>query len=215
MRVLIAHAHPIEVLGLTDILHTLEYVLVGSVASGQEAILAAAEHQPDLMLVDVDLKGEMDGIAAAVEIHNRLGIRSIVLAEQCDRTVRARAAEALPVAILDKTSPMSAIADALRMGAAVSRAPTRLAQREPAMSNLMEVIDTNKRLADRTIQAQAGKTLSVPAASPNSGALLSQTPSGPGPALGLLASVSCWADLYRPLFRVLGLSCKLQLRGAP
>ena len=117
MRVLIAHAHPIEVLGLTDILHTLEYVLVGSVASGQEAILAAAEHQPDLMLVDGDLKGEVDGIAAAVEIHNRLGIRSIVLAEQCDRTVRARAAEALPVATLDKTSPMSAIADALRMGA--------------------------------------------------------------------------------------------------
>jgi len=57
LRVLIAHAHPIEVLGLTDILHTLEYALVGSVTSGQEAILAAAEHQPDLMLVDGDLRG--------------------------------------------------------------------------------------------------------------------------------------------------------------
>jgi len=63
LRVLIAEAHPIEVLGLTDLLHTLGYVLIGSVASGQEAILAAAAHQPDLMLVDVDLKGEMDGIA--------------------------------------------------------------------------------------------------------------------------------------------------------
>ena len=115
MRVLIAHAHPIVVLGLTDLLHTLEYALVGSVASGQEAILAAGEHQPDLMLVDVDLKGEMDGITAAIEIHNRLGIRSIVLAEQFDRTVRAHAAEALPIAILDKTSPISVIADALRI----------------------------------------------------------------------------------------------------
>src|SRR5215210_8544668 len=91
LRILIAEAHPIEALGLADLLHTLGYVLVGSVASGQEAILAAGEHHPDLLLVDVDLRGDMDGIAAAVEIHNRLGIRCVLLAEQCDRTVQARA----------------------------------------------------------------------------------------------------------------------------
>ena len=91
LRVLIAEAHPIVVLGLTDLLHTLGYVLVGSVVSGQEALLAAAEHQPDLMLMDVDLKGEMDGIAAAVEIHNRLGIRCVFLAEHIDVTMRTRA----------------------------------------------------------------------------------------------------------------------------
>jgi DNA-binding NarL/FixJ family response regulator len=107
LRVLIAEAHPIVVLGLTDLLHTLGYVLVGSVVSGQEALLAAAEHQPDLMLMDVDLKGEMDGIAAAVEIHNRLGIRCVFLAEHIDVTMRTRATEAGPVAILDKTSPRS------------------------------------------------------------------------------------------------------------
>jgi len=114
LRILIAEAHPIVVLGLTDLLHTLGYVLVGSVASGQEAILAAGEYQPDLLLVDVDLKGEMDGITAAIEIHNRLGIRSVVLAEQVDAMMRARAVEAAPVAILDKTSSMTVIADALR-----------------------------------------------------------------------------------------------------
>src|SRR3954466_2152556 len=114
LRVLIAEAHPIVVLGLTDILRRLGYVLVGSVASGQEAIIAAGEHHPDLMLVDVDLRGDMDGIAAAVEIHNRLGIRCVFLAEHIDVTMRTRATEAGPVAILDKTSPMSVIADALR-----------------------------------------------------------------------------------------------------
>src|SRR5215204_5581140 len=114
LRVLIAEAHPIVVLGLADLLKTLGYMLVGSVASGPEAILAAGEHHPDLLLVDVDLKGEMDGIAAAIEIHKRLGIRCVVLAEQVDAMMRTRAAAALPVAVLDKTSPMSAIADALR-----------------------------------------------------------------------------------------------------
>src|SRR5215210_5034702 len=115
LRILIAEAHPIEALGLADLLHKLGYVLVGSVASGPEAILAAGEHQPDLLLMDVDLKGDMDGIAAAVEIHKRLGIRCVVLAEQVDAMMRARAAEAVPIAVLDKTSPMSVIADALRI----------------------------------------------------------------------------------------------------
>ena len=114
LRVFIAEAHPIVVLGLADLLKTLGYMLVGSVASGPEAILAAGEHQPDLLLMDVDLKGDMDGITAAIEIHTRLGIRSVVLAEHCDRTLQARAAEAVPIAVLDKTSPMSVIADALR-----------------------------------------------------------------------------------------------------
>ena len=114
LRILIAEAHPIEALGLADLLHKLGYVLVGSVASGQEALLAAGEHQPDLLLMDVDLRGDMDGITAAVEIRNRLGIRSVFLAEHVNEMMRARAAEAAPVAVLDKTSSMAVIADALR-----------------------------------------------------------------------------------------------------
>src|SRR3954451_20381103 len=114
LRILIAGAHPLVALGLADMLHKLGYVLVGSVASGQEAILAAGEHQPDLLVIDVDLKGQMDGITAAVKIHNRLGIRSVFLAEHVDEMMRARAAEAAPVAVVDKTFSMSIIADALR-----------------------------------------------------------------------------------------------------
>jgi len=115
LRILIAEGHPIVPLGLADLLDKLGCELVGSVASGPEAILAAAAHHPNLMLIDVDLRGEMDGIMAAVEIHNRLGIRAVFLAEQCNRTLQARAAEADPVALLDKTSSLSVIAGALRI----------------------------------------------------------------------------------------------------
>jgi hypothetical protein len=38
----------------------------------------------------------------------------VFLADHVDEMVRARAAKAAPVAVLDKTSSMSAIADALR-----------------------------------------------------------------------------------------------------
>ena len=55
----------------------------------------------------------MDGITAAVEIRNRLGIRSVFLADHVDEIMQARAVAAAPVAVLDKTSSMSVIADAL------------------------------------------------------------------------------------------------------
>jgi CheY-like chemotaxis protein len=96
LRILIAEAHPIVVLGLTDLLHKLGYVLIGSVASGQEALLAAGEHRPDLLLMDVELRGDMDGITAAIEIHNRLGIRSVFLAEHVNERWYGRVRQRLP-----------------------------------------------------------------------------------------------------------------------
>src|SRR3954471_8073996 len=122
LRILIAGAHPLVALGLADMLHKLGYVLVGSVASGQEAIRAAGAHRPDLLLMDVDLRGEMDGITAGVEIHNRLGIRAVFLAEQCDQTLRVRAAEADPVALLDTNLSRAELSRAELSRANLSRA---------------------------------------------------------------------------------------------
>jgi DNA-binding NarL/FixJ family response regulator len=114
-RILVAGAHPIAAVGLTNIAQQLGYELVGAVTSGHEALTAANEYHPDVMLMDVDnLRGEMDGITAAVEIHNRFGIRSIFLAEHFDGMMQARAAKADPLAVLDKTSSVSVIADALQ-----------------------------------------------------------------------------------------------------
>jgi CheY-like chemotaxis protein len=41
------------------------------VDSGHEAVRAAAERRPDLVLMDIRLSGGTDGIAAAVDIRNR------------------------------------------------------------------------------------------------------------------------------------------------
>jgi hypothetical protein len=56
----------------------------------------------------------MDGITAAVEIYNRLGIRSIVLTEHCDWMVQMRAAEATLVAVL--TRPRQCRSSRMRFG---------------------------------------------------------------------------------------------------
>ncbi len=55
------------------------YTVPGIAISGEEAIQCAAETHPDLVLMDIKLKGEMDGIEAAEKIHTRFGIPVIYL----------------------------------------------------------------------------------------------------------------------------------------
>jgi DNA-binding NarL/FixJ family response regulator len=67
LRVLIAEAHPIVALGLTDLLQKLGYELVGSVRSGRDAVIAASEQCPDLMLMAVDLiRAPGDGLGLRI-----------------------------------------------------------------------------------------------------------------------------------------------------
>jgi CheY-like chemotaxis protein len=52
-------------------LQALGYEPVGRAASCGQALEMARMHRPDLVLMDIRLKGEMDGIAAAQEIRRR------------------------------------------------------------------------------------------------------------------------------------------------
>ncbi len=56
---------------LADLAHTLckqGYEIAGTAASGREAIEAAAVNKPDLVLMDVRLQGNTDGVEAARQI---------------------------------------------------------------------------------------------------------------------------------------------------
>lgn len=61
-----------EVLVARDIqarLQRMGYEVVGTVARGEDAVSKALAESPDLILMDINLKGEMDGIEAATQIN--------------------------------------------------------------------------------------------------------------------------------------------------
>lgn len=64
--------------------------------NGQEAIDLAKEKKPDLILMDIMLKGEMDGIEAAKQIHYSLDIPIVYLTAYSDDEKLARAKESQP-----------------------------------------------------------------------------------------------------------------------
>jgi PAS domain S-box-containing protein len=57
----------------------LDYVVLGPVATGEEAIAQARADKPDLILMDINLAGEMNGIAAANHIQSFSNIPIIYL----------------------------------------------------------------------------------------------------------------------------------------
>lgn len=61
-------------------LGNLGYSVLGIASSGEEAIKKAQELRPDLVLMDIVLKGNMDGIEAAEQIRAALNIPVVYLA---------------------------------------------------------------------------------------------------------------------------------------
>lgn len=72
-------------------LKSLGYFISASVASGEAALLKVAELQPDLILMDIQLKGELDGIATAEQIRAEFNIPVIYLTAFADEETLQRA----------------------------------------------------------------------------------------------------------------------------
>lgn len=72
-------------------LKRLGYVIPASVASGEEAIEKVAELRPDLVLMDIRLKGQMDGIEAAEQIRADFDTPVIYLTAYADEATLQRA----------------------------------------------------------------------------------------------------------------------------
>lgn len=72
-------------------LKALGYEVAGSAASGAEAIRKIFDAKPDLILMDIRIKGDIDGIETAAEVRKHLEIPVIFLTAYADETTLQRA----------------------------------------------------------------------------------------------------------------------------
>ncbi len=101
-RVLVVEDERLVANALARNLEALGYQVVSTIASGEEAIAKADETRPDLVLMDIRLEGEMDGIEAAGVITSRFDIPVIFVTAYADRNVLAKAKIAEPYGYLIK-----------------------------------------------------------------------------------------------------------------
>lgn len=101
-RILIVEDEGIEALDLQHRLTGLGYAAPDIVATGEEAVVKAGETRPDLIVMDIMLRGEMDGVTAAGQIHDRFDIPVIFITAYADDDTLRRAKITEPYGYLVK-----------------------------------------------------------------------------------------------------------------
>jgi diguanylate cyclase (GGDEF)-like protein/PAS domain S-box-containing protein len=90
-RILVVEDESIVALDIQDRLEALGYDVPGVCASGEKAIASADTLRPDLVLMDIQLQGRMDGVEAANEIRQRFNIPVVYLTANADHPTVQRA----------------------------------------------------------------------------------------------------------------------------
>ena len=88
-----------------DIQHSLKklgYTVVDICSNGEDAISAAEELKPDLILMDIMLKGDMSGIDAANQIREKFNIPIIYLTAYADESTLSKAKVSEPYGYIIK-----------------------------------------------------------------------------------------------------------------
>ena len=88
--------------------------VIGVAVTAEEAVELAERERPRLVVMDIRLAGERDGVDAALEIHRRFGIRSLFASAHGDPQVRARAEAARPLGWIGKPYRVTALVAAVR-----------------------------------------------------------------------------------------------------
>jgi two-component system cell cycle sensor histidine kinase/response regulator CckA len=91
IEILIVEDESIVAWDVSNRLQQLGYKVLGIATSGREAIAKALETDPDLILMDIKLKGEMDGVEAVQQIQAKLDIPAIYLTAYADEATLQRA----------------------------------------------------------------------------------------------------------------------------
>jgi len=114
-RILLVEDEKIAALDIQRRLEQLGYQVVAHVTSGEEAIRSVAALSPDMVLMDIVLDGEMDGIEAAQAIVSHYATPVIYLTAHTDENTLRRARETGPFGYIVKPPETGALQSTLEM----------------------------------------------------------------------------------------------------
>jgi signal transduction histidine kinase/DNA-binding response OmpR family regulator len=141
-RIMLVEDEAITALCIRDSLEHLGYEWVATVARGEEAIQRAAELRPDLILMDITLADEMNGIEAAERIHQTQPIPIIFMTAHTDSETLARAKQTGPFGYLTKPYHLDNLKNTIEIALYKSAADAKVQESEARYKKLFHEFET-------------------------------------------------------------------------
>ena len=161
-RILIVEDDAIVAMTIEDSLHEMGYSVVGPAANAEDAIRIAGDEKPDLILMDIRIQGERDGIEAASEITRSYNIPVIYLTAYSDDETIRRAAKTQPYGFLTKPFRQKEMYSTIEIALYKHRILHRndiSGTREPVVRDEMERSSTE--ILEKTVLDQVGMPVFV------------------------------------------------------
>ena len=113
-RILIVEDELLIAIQMETALTAAGFQIVGIASTGEEALQLARAQSPTLVVMDIRLAGDRDGIDTAIELFNSHGIRCIFASAHSDQVAQRRAAPAAPLGWLQKPYTMASLTAMVR-----------------------------------------------------------------------------------------------------
>jgi PAS domain S-box-containing protein len=136
-RILIVEDERITAEDLAEILKGLGYEVSGVVSSGGEAISEVEKSLPDLVLMDIRLKGDMDGAKAARILRERFDVPVVYLTAHADRDTLERAKHSRPMGYIVKPFHESELHASVEMGLHKHRHDSQSRRRQQHVTDVL------------------------------------------------------------------------------
>ena len=114
IRVLIVEDENIIALDIHSILENLGFEVCGIVSSGEQSVELAFKQRPDLVLMDIRLKGGMSGLEAAEIIHHKYKIPIIYITAYGDELTLEKAIRSESVGFITKPFEVHELKNAIK-----------------------------------------------------------------------------------------------------
>ncbi|MET0592280.1 MAG: ATP-binding protein [Polyangiaceae bacterium] len=122
-------------------LQSLGYAVPSTAATAEDAILCASRHCPDLVLMDIGIKGERDGIETAELLRDRFDVPVIYVTAYADRETLNRAKRTTPHGYLIKPVKEDDLLVAIEIALHKKAEERQIEERERWLSTTLRAVD--------------------------------------------------------------------------